>query len=248
MDFKSQNALNQKLKEKEPSKQLTNAYVICLCTFCMLIIACNTVGVKISCLPFFPQFAITTGILIYPFSFVLSDLVTEIWGTKASRFMVVLSFFMSLVVVLLTELSIYLPYHPDWATTKDFGYRTALELQQAYVSVFGLSKYALFGSLCGYLIAQMIDIHLFSWLKTLTQGKQLWLRNNASTIVSQAVDTVVVSYLILIVGFGLSWKSTLQIMVVNFVLKIIFSLIFTPVLYALKYLILKPSSRQVGQH
>ena len=96
--------------------------------------------------------------------------------------------------------------------------------------VFGLSGLAVFASMSAYLFAQYIDIRLFHFWKNLTNGKHLWLRNNASTIFSQFIDTF--SVLFLLCSFNvLSWDRFLILLINGFLFKVFFALFDTPFFY-----------------
>jgi uncharacterized integral membrane protein (TIGR00697 family) len=81
-----------------------------------------------------------------------------------------------------------------------------------------------------YLVAQFIDIRLFHFWKKLTKGKHLWLRNNASTIVSQFVDTATVLLLLSLAG-AIGWERYTDLLINGFLFKVIVALFDTPVFY-----------------
>ncbi|MDH3627255.1 MAG: queuosine precursor transporter [Acidobacteriota bacterium] len=151
-------------------------------TFATLVILTNTAGVKL-----FTAFGLTlpVSILWYPLTFLVTDVVSEVYGSRRARFLVVVGFGMSLLLLGFSQIGIALPVSP------------AYPLQDAYVGIFGPIWRLLFGSMAAYLLAQMIDVRLFHFFKRLTGGKHLWLRNNGSTMISQFVDSVTVNMIFL---------------------------------------------------
>ena len=85
-----------------------------------------------------------------------------------------------------------------------------------------------------YILAQYVDVYLFHWIREKTNGKHLWLRNNGSTIVSQAVDSVtviMVTFGAVILAGGMSWSAVLALMLSNYVFKLASAIIDTPFIY-----------------
>jgi uncharacterized integral membrane protein (TIGR00697 family) len=82
-----------------------------------------------------------------------------------------------------------------------------------------------------YLVAQLIDVRIFHYLKKITNGKKLWLRNNVSTMFSQLIDTIIVNSIFLYFGLNLSWDIILKIIIASYIFKIIIAAIDTPLVY-----------------
>ena len=181
--------------------------------------------------PLDPEFALTTGILTYPLTFLFTDLVSEVYGKKRADFMVVMGFLMSLLMLLITQLAVWVPPHPYWVSGSDPYYPDVAGYQLAFESVFSLQGILLMGSMLAYLCAQLCDNWLYHFWKRLTKGKHLWLRNNGSTWISQLVDTAVVNSILFYLGFGMEFWLGVQIMATIYVHKIMLAVIDTPVIY-----------------
>ena len=97
-----------------------------------------------------------------------------------------------------------------------------------------------------YLLAQFIDIRVFHFWKKLTNGKHLWLRNNASTFSSQLVDTATVLVLLCFAG-GIAWDKFWVLLLNGFLFKVIMALIDTPIIYLVINLIRKRFKLEVGE-
>jgi uncharacterized integral membrane protein (TIGR00697 family) len=115
-------------------------------------------------------FELSVGILPYPITFLVTDLISEIFGKKAANRVVIAGIFasfFSMGILLLAGVVPALPNSPiDDAT---------------FNSVFALSPIAVLASMMAYLFAQFIDIRIYHFWKNLTKGRHLWLRNNFST-------------------------------------------------------------------
>jgi len=203
-------------------------YQVISAAFCVIVVVSNIISAKmVSCpLPFFDNLIIPAGLITYPFTFLLSDLVTEIFGAKKAKLMVYIAFAMSLVSFALIQLALVLP-------------AAAVSDQAAFHAILGLSGLRIFSSLTAYLVSQLVDIQLYAWIKAWTGPKMLWLRNNGSTCVSQVVDTVVIDILFLYWGLKMPMSEVWPIMLFAFGYKSFFSIANTPLFYACVYLITK---------
>ena len=164
-------------------------------------------------------FELSVGILPYPITFLVTDLISEIFGKIAANRVVVAGIFasfFSMGILLLAGVVPALPNSPiDDATFKN---------------VFALSPIAVLASMMAYLFAQFIDIRIYHFWKNLTKGRHLWLRNNFSTFASQFIDTFTVVGLLCVFGV-LPWDSFLGLLISGVVFKILVALIDTPLLY-----------------
>ncbi len=115
-----------------------------------------------------------------------------------------------------------------------------------FSNVFGLTGIAVGASMLAYLLAQFIDIRVFHFWKKLTNGKHLWLRNNASTFSSQLVDTATVLVLLCLAG-GIAWDKFWVLLLNGFLFKVIMALIDTPILYLVINVIRKRFKLEVGE-
>ncbi|PLX66217.1 MAG: transporter [Denitrovibrio sp.] len=161
-------------------------------------------------------FFVPAGIIAYSITFIITDTTSEIYGKKAAD-TVVLSGFISLVVTfLMMQASIILPSAPFWTN------------QEAFVSVIGSTSRIIIASLVAYVISQFHDVWLFHFLKQKTNGKHLWLRNNASTAISQFIDSFI---FISIAFYGV--MPIWQLIFGQWVIKMAIALIDTPIVYLL---------------
>lgn len=192
-------------------------------TFCVIVVISNILSAKMITLPGLPL-AIPAGLLTYPLTFLLSDLVTEIFGAKRAKQMVYVALGMNLLSFAMIQVSLILPSN-------------ASEEQKAFQVVLGLSGLRIFSSLISYLTSQIVDIQLYAAIKRWTGPKFLWLRNNGSTCISQVVDTVMIDIIFLWWGLGMTTAEVLPIMLFSYAYKACFSVICTPLFYFLVYVI-----------
>ena len=175
-------------------------YSFCVAAFAVVLVLTNIVGVKLFML--FPEgrpgwlpgagpLALTSGILTYPITFLLTDVVSEIWGKKRADFMVLVGFLMSLLMLGVIQVARALPASEIWGN-QDLGLEAA-DLQMAFEATFYFPGLLLFSSMLAYLVAQLFDVRLYHFWWRLTEGRHMWLRNNGSTGISQLVDTIIVN-------------------------------------------------------
>ena len=222
---------------------LNQTYLILTTLFSVVLVLTNIIGVKLFQGPFNPtSHALTTGIITYPLTFLLTDVVSEIWGLKKANAMVLIGFLMSFVMLIFVQIALYLPAHAYWvAPNNPFGFENVGEYQNAFNSVFSVNGKLLFGSMLAYMVAQLLDVKLYHMWRRFTKGKYLWFRNNASTIVSQGIDSII---FVLIAFWGIYENNVLSSMIMtNFILKVVFAISDTPLIYLLVGLIRKTEKK-----
>ncbi|WP_213523969.1 queuosine precursor transporter [Nonlabens sp.] len=166
------------------------------------------------------NFEISVGLLPYPVTFLVTDLVSEIYGRRKANDLVLAGIFASVFSLGIIAVA-------DVAPAID-----ASPIQDAVFSkIFGATTIAVIASMTAYLFAQFIDIQIYHFWKRITGGKMLWLRNNFSTVCSQFVDTM--SVLLLLCYYEvLSWEQFWPLLLAGFLFKMLVALLDTPLLYA----------------
>ncbi|WP_299175179.1 queuosine precursor transporter [uncultured Allomuricauda sp.] len=182
-----------------------------------------------------PLFEISVGILPYPITFLITDLISEIFGKKKANQVVVAGIFASFFSLLIVSTA-SAASATDWSPVSN----------EMFNSVFGNTIVAVFASMMAYLLAQFVDIQLYHFWKRLTKGKYLWLRNNFSTFSSQFIDTFTV--VLLLCSFGeIPWELFYGLVISGFVFKIFIALLDTPLLYLFVYLIRRRFNLKLGE-
>ncbi len=165
------------------------------------------------------MFEISVGIIPYPITFLVTDIISELYGKKKANRVVMAGLFASiftLLIVLVADIS----KATDWSPVSD----------SQFHHIFGVTFIGVGASMAAYLAAQFIDVQLFHFWKKLTKGKHLWLRNNASTFTSQFIDTFTV--LFLLCSFDIiEWQYFWGLLLSGFLFKVMVALIDTPIIY-----------------
>ena len=193
--------------------------------FIASLVTCNLIANKFVTVDLgFKVFFVSAGILPYPLTFLVTDLISELYGQKKANLVVLSGFIASLFVLLFLWLGGQFNAIPD-----------SLVNDATYDSVFRNAWRLIAASMIAYLFAQFVDVRIFHFWKKLTKGKHLWLRNNGSTIASQLVDTTLV-ICILFVGV---WNADqiLSAIIDGWVFKMLMAILDTPIIYGVIYLL-----------
>jgi hypothetical protein len=180
-------------------------------------------------------FEISVGILPYPLTFLITDLISEIYGKKRANDVVVVGIFASLFSLLIIYAASNVPA-TSWSYVND----------NTFNLVFGNSMIAVFSSMLTYLLAQFIDIQIYHFWKRITKGKHLWLRNNFSTWFSQFIDTFTIVFLLCSFGI-IDWANFKGLLVSGVLFKVIVAACDTPLLYLGVYFFRKRFQLKVNE-
>jgi uncharacterized integral membrane protein (TIGR00697 family) len=160
----------------EPSHKL----FVYLCTvFVACLLLGDVIGGKTISTPLGP---ISVGMLPFPVTFLLTDVVNDFYGRKGAHFLTILGFWMAVLAWFILQLSTALRPHESTYFS-----------QAEFTKIFGGSAQLFIASIVAYLVGQFLDIRVFQFWKALTQSRHLWLRATGSTILSQIVDTVTIN-------------------------------------------------------
>ena len=200
-------------------------YIFLSAIFIASLVTCNLIANKFVTVDLgFKVFIVSAGILPYPLTFLVTDLISELYGQKKANLVVFSGFVASMFVLLFLWLGGQFNAIPSSIVNDDI-----------YNSVFQNAWRIIAASMIAYLFAQFIDVRIFHFWKRLTNGKHLWLRNNGSTIASQLVDTTLV-IMILFVGV---WESDqiISAIIDGWLFKMLMAAIDTPIIYGIIYLL-----------
>ena len=198
-------------------------YIILVGIFIASLVTCNLIANKFVTINLgFKVFIVSAGILPYPLTFLVTDLISEIYGQKKANLVVFAGFVASIFVLSFLWLGAQFNSIPS-SIIDDFTYN----------AVFQNAWRLITASMAAYLFAQFIDVRVFHFWKKITNGKHLWLRNNGSTIASQLIDTTLVIS-ILFVGV---WDTNqiLSAIIDGWIFKMLMALLDTPIIYAIIY-------------
>ncbi|MBX7150722.1 queuosine precursor transporter [bacterium] len=169
-------------------------------------------------------FTMTMGVVPFPVTFIVTDLINEYYGKPGIRFVTIIGMVMIAIayVALLIDMSI--PAAPISPVTDEM-----------FNGVFGQSNRIILGSITAYLIGQLIDIQIFHWIRKRTHEKLLWLRATGSTFVSQFID----SFVVLFIAFSgkIAFDQIVNIGITNYIYKFVLAILLTPLIYLAHFLI-----------
>lgn len=172
--------------------------------------------------------AVTWGNALYWASFLLTDILSEHYWKKEAHKSVMIWFIAMILFVISTQfLILFTPNEFDFAN-------------DSIITLFSITPRILFGSLIAYFIAQHLDVFLYDKIKKLTKWKYLFLRNNVSTMIAQAVDTIIFTFVWLTTVWWIQWIIDLsnfwEICIATYLIKFIIALLDTPFIYLSYYI------------
>lgn len=202
--------MNLRLSQEEKTSVLLGLFIAA-------IIAGNLLGTKIFS---FWIISASVGIFMYPLTFLITDIIEEVYGREKTRSFIIAGFFSLILVIILTVIGVVLPPASRY------------EFNAEYITVFAPSLRITVASIIAFLIAQYHDILAFDFWKKKTSGRFLWFRNNASTIISQFIDTTIFMF---IAFYMVTPKFTADfifaLIVPYFTLKVVVAFCDTPFCY-----------------
>ena len=168
--------------------------------------------------------SVPAGVIAYPFTFLATDLISELFGRKRAQLIVWVGFGMNFFMLFLMTVNHWLP--------NSAGVSGGLDL---FEGVYEFMVGNVIASMIAYLIAQSVDVRLFHYWKKKTKGKYLWLRNNGSTMFSQLVDSTAIITILYVagnLGDTINTIGAVIILIVNsYLFKFFIALIDTPLFY-----------------
>lgn len=170
---------------------------------------------------FFNTVSVSVGILTFPLLFLITDVVEEVRGRKKVMEFIVTAAIALALLLLITAIAVVLP---PAARSID---------NTAYTTIFTVTMRITLASLLAFAIAQLHDMWSFEFWRKKTKGKYLWLRNNASTIVSQLIDSTIFMF-VAFYKTTPAWDAVfvISLIIPYWLIKILFSLLDTPLVYA----------------
>ena len=216
--------------------QNNRIYIILVSIFITSLIVSNLIFQKFFHLDLFGlNLELSVGIIFYPITFLVTDIVSEIFGKHKANQMVIAGILSSIFCLLIIFLANYLDA-TNWSPVNN----------ETFNLVFGNTVLAVGASMFAYLCAQLIDIKIYHFWKKLTKGKYLWIRNNLSTIPSQFLDTFLI-LLLLCLGGAIPWDKFLTLFTQGFFFKILIAIIDTPIIYLCVFYLRKKFNLKVGE-
>ena len=198
----------------------------------------DTLGVGRASFSLFGQeglsFSLTVGVLPWPVVFVMTDIINEYYGVKGVRFL-------TLLTVILIAFSFFVFFFairmsPDtkyWIGS--YSGQGVPDMQAAFKAIFGQGMNIIVGSLCAFILGQLIDATVFRKIKSITGEKSIWARATMSTLVSQFIDSVVVTYIAFTIFRGVPVGQTMAWAFTAYAYKFLIAVLMTPMIYLIHW-------------
>ena len=221
------NKVSENPSKNRIKNQMNNhtALMIVTALFVTSYLVSNIMAVKVISL--FGLFYFDAGTIVFPFAYMLGDVLTEIWGYRTARKVIWLTFMCNIIMVLCTQIGVWLP-SPDYLD----------ETAQAYNYIFSYVPRIVVASLTGFLLGELSNAWLMEKIKERTKGKRLWVRTIGSSAVAYLFDSLP---FVLIAFLGVVSTHDLLLMIAfQYGAKLLIEAIFgTPLAYAAVHTIRK---------
>lgn len=175
------------------------------------------------------SFNLTAGVILWPFVFVLTDVINEYYGKRGVRLLSLLTAGLISYAFIMFYFGIIAPPADFWVGTQTG--KGIPDYDVAFGAVFGQGNWIIVGSLVAFLVGQLVDVLVFHRLKAFTGEKMIWLRATGSTLVSQLIDSFIVLFIAFYIGADWPLVLVLSVGVVNYIYKFVVAILLTPVIY-----------------
>ena len=194
--------------------RVTGLFVVLAALFVTLLITSNIIAVKI--IEIWGR-VLPAAIVLFPITYILGDVLTEVYGFRFARRVILLGFLCNVLAVLGFWIGGLMPAAPFW------------QEQNAYAAILGYAPRLLVASFAGYLVGEFSNSIVLSRLKVVTGGRWLWTRTISSTIVGQAADSAV--FITVAFAGTLAGSNLIELLLTQWVVKVLYEVFATPITY-----------------
>jgi queuosine precursor transporter len=208
-------------------------FVSLVAVFITCLVVGDLVGGKLTSVHLFGrEWVFAVGMLAFPVTFVLTDIISEFYGRTAVRRVTLIAFLMVGLTFVIAQAAGAMPWAsftktPDWPGVNE----------SQFNNVFTQASRIQLSSMAAFLLASLVDISVFFLLKRVTGNRMLWLRATGSTAISQLFDTAIIQALAF--GQSLTLSQYLNVVATSYLIKLVVAIGITPVIYALHEVIEK---------
>ena len=181
------------------------------------------------------SFSLSVGVLPWPVVFIMTDIINEYYGVRGVRFLTMLATLLIVFAFVVFFFAIRLSPDPSWRTL--FSNDGVPDMQAAYSAIFGQGMNIIVGSLTAFILGQLVDAFTFRGIKRMTGEGRFWLRATGSTLVSQFIDSVVVTYVAFTVFRGVPVGQTMAWAFTAYAYKFLVAVLMTPIIYGIHALV-----------
>lgn len=199
------------------------AYDFIMAAFVAILLLSNVIGagkVAVVTLPLVGQWPFGAGILFFPISYVIGDVLTEVYGYARARRVIWAGFVAVLFMAAMSWIVVALPPAPSWTN------------QAAYAVVFGQVPRIVLASVCAFWAGEFVNSYVLARMKLRTGGRHLWMRTIGSTVVGEGVDSVIFYPLAFLGAVGWTPHLVGVVLFTQWALKVGWEVLLTPVTYA----------------
>lgn len=197
------------MKKREP---VSVTFMLLGVTFCVCLILANLLATKQ--IQFGPL-NLTTGVLVFPISYVVNDCITEVWGYRRAKLIIWTGFLMNFIFVLLAWIADLIPGAPYWTN------------QEGFHALFGLAPRVALASFAAFIVGSLLNAYVMSRMKVHDKGKRFSLRAIASTVVGEVSDSII--FFPIALGGIVPKENLLFMMVSQVVIKTLYEVFMLPI-------------------
>lgn len=208
------------------TKRKDLVFVILAGFFVTNAIVAELIGGKL--VTFFGLFTQSIGIILWPVVFLLTDIINEYYGKKGVRRLTYITVGLISYTYILITIAINMQA-TSFSPVQD----------EVFTTVFGQSQWIIVGSIIAFFVSQLVDVYFFWIFRNMTNGKMIWLRATASTVISQLFDTFIVQFIAFVLPGKWAFNEFLKNASIGYLFKLLVALALIPVIYFLHNVIHK---------
>lgn len=182
------------------------------------------------------SFSLSVGVIPWPIIFVMTDIINEYYGVKGVRFLSLLTVALIIFAFFIFYFAIHTSPDTNWWQSSNVE-NGVPDMQAAFTSIFGQGMNIIVGSITAFLIGQLADALIFRRIKAFTGEKRIWMRATMSTMVSQLIDSFVVTYIAFYVFLGVSIGQCTAWALTSYSYKFAIAILFTPIVYVIHWVV-----------
>jgi uncharacterized integral membrane protein (TIGR00697 family) len=176
------------------------------------------------------SFVLSVGVLPWPIVFIMTDVVNDYYGVRGVRFLTLLTAGLITFAFAMLYLAIRMPAEEGWWVGSSSG-EGVPDMQAAFAAVFGQGMNIIVGSLTAFVVGQLVDAFSFRAIKRYTGDRRIWLRATGSTLISQLIDSVVVTYVAFWIFKDMSFAMATALVLTAYTYKLLVAVLSTPLVY-----------------
>jgi hypothetical protein len=195
-----------------------------MAAFVTILVLSNVLGagkVAVVHLPVIGAWPFGAGILFFPLSYLLGDVLTEVYGYARARRCIWAGTAAMVFMAFMSTVVVALPPAQEWTG------------QAAYVQVFGQVPRIVFASIAAFWAGEFANSYIMAKMKLWTKGKHLWTRTIGSTIVGEGVDSAIFYPAAFLGAIGWTNDLVFKVLLTQWFLKVSWEVLLTPVTYAI---------------